>query len=419
MSNLTRTAAVALLLIAPAANAEPWPEIAQLRFEGNEVTRESTLRRELALREGDAADPERIEDGRQSILDLALFREVEARTEPRADGRVDLVYSVLEKRFFLPIPRIDASSDADVSYGAQLRWSNVWGLNHRLDAVVERGDFPEDQRRREEESLRLSYDAPNLIKDRYELRLDAEYLDRVTPRDGRVFDENFRLFEVLVADDRRSGRPRTGWILGGGLLLQEQEASGEFAPPSDGRATALVGVAAFRDQRFHVFSETGRRFDLRLETAADGWGSDYSYSKATAGYFDSIGLGEVEQHHTLHLLGSAGTVVAGPESRNEFGLGGSGRMRGYESDFVQGNRYYYGAVEYLRPLRWDWLRVFATLEVGGADDDIAGQADGRPYASLGVGVRLRLPWFVNVELEVGIAQPLIDGDGARIFAGGN
>jgi outer membrane protein assembly factor BamA len=419
MSNRSRIAAVALVLIAPATFAAPWPEIAELRFEGNRVTRESTLRREIALGEGDAADPVRIEAGRQAVLDLALFREVDARTEPREDGRVDLVYRVREKRYFLPIPRVDASSDADFSYGAQLRWSNVWGLDHRLDAVFERGEFPEDQRRREERSVRLRYDAPYLVGDRYALRFDAEYLDQVTPRDGREFDETFRHIEVLVADDRRTGRPRNGWILGAGVRLQDQESFGEFAPPSDGRATALVGVAAFSDQRFHLYSETGRRFDVRLETAANGWGSDYTYSKATLGYFDSIAFGAIDQHRTLHWLGSAGTVVAGRGSRNEFGLGGSGRLRGYESDFVQGNRYYYGAVEYLRPLRWNWLRLFATAEVGGADDDIEGVADGRPYASIGIGVRVRLPWFVNVEIEAGIAQPLIDGDGARFFAGGN
>jgi outer membrane protein assembly factor BamA len=414
-----RLAAALLVLLVPDAFAATWPRIAELRFEGNHVTREATLRRELALAEGDLADPAAIEAGRQAILDLALFREVEPRTEPRADGRVDLVYRVREKRYLLPIPRVDASSDGDVSYGAQLRWSNVWGLNHRLDAVVEQGDFPEDRRRREERSARFTYEAPYLIAGRYDLRLDAEHLDRVTPRDGGEFDETFRRFEALVADDRRSGRPRNGWLFGAGVLLQDQESSGELAPPSDGRATALVGIAAFRDQRFHVYSETGRRFDLRLESAASGWGSDYSYSKATLDYFDATALGAVDQHRTLHWLASAGTVVAGPESRNEFGLGGSGRLRGYESDFVQGNRYYYGAVEYLRPLRWDWLRLFVTAEVGGADDDIEGVADGRPYASIGIGIRIRLTWFVNAEIEAGIAQPLIDGDGARFFAGGN
>lgn len=397
----------------------PYPQIAALRFEGNRVTRESTLRRELPIAEGDPADPAAIEAGRQSVFDLGLFREVEARTEPRPDGRVDIVYRVREKRYLLPIPRVDASSDRDVSYGGQLRWSNVWGLNHRLDAVFEQGDFPEDQRRREERRARLSYEAPFLIADRYDLALDLEHLDRVTPRAGREFDETVRRVEVLIADDRRQGRPRAGWILGGGVLMQDQESFGDFAPPSDGRATAFVGIAAFRDERFHLHSETGRRFDLRVESAASALGSDYSYTRATTNFFDSTALGAIEDHHTLHWLASAGTVVAGPESRNEFGLGGSGSLRGYESDFVQGNRYYYGAVEYLRPIRWNWLRLFITAEVGGTDDDIDGTADGSPYASIGIGVRLRLPWFVNIEFEAGIAQPLIDGDGARFFAGGN
>lgn len=419
MRHRSRLAGLPWVLLAPDAWAAPWPEVAQLRFEGNRVTREETLRREIALAEGDAADPAAIEAGRQAILDLELFREADARTEARADGRVDVVYRVHEKRYVLPVPRVNTSSDADLSYGAQLRWSNVWGLGHRLDAVFERGDFPEDRRRREEQSASFTYEAPFLVADRYDLRLSAGRLERVTPRAGGEFDETFRRFEALVADDRRTGRPRNGWLFGTGVLLQDQQAFGDLAPPSDGRTTALVGLASFRDLRYHVYSETGRRLDLRLDAAAADWGSDYSYGKATLNYFDSSALGDVGTHHTLHWLVSAGNVAGGRGSRNEFGLGGSGRLRGYESDFVQGNRYYYGAVEYLRPIGWDWLRLFVTAEVGGADDDIEGVADGRPYASIGIGVRVRLTWFVDVEFEAGIARPLVDGEGARFFAGGN
>jgi outer membrane protein assembly factor BamA len=182
--------------------------------------------------------------------------------------------------------------------------------------------------------------------------------------------------------------------------------------------TAVVGTATYDNLRFDVYSETGTRFSTRVEAAAEGLGSDYDYSRSFAAYFRSLPLGDTP-HQTLHFLAQGGLVTDGPRSRNNFSLGGSGRLRGYESDFVEGDRFYYGAIEYLRPIRWNWLRLFATAEIGGADDDIRGETDGRPYASLGLGVRLRLTWFVDVELEAGIAMPLRDGDGPRFFAGGN
>ncbi|MBP7418459.1 MAG: hypothetical protein KA911_07640, partial [Xanthomonadales bacterium] len=137
-----------------------------------------------------------------------------------------------------------------------------------------------------------------------------------------------------------------------------------------------------------------------------------------AGWFESRPLGDTPDQ-TLHFLAQAGVVTDGPGTRNDFSLGGSSRLRGYEGDFVQGNRYYYGAVEFLRPLHWRWLRLLAVAEAGGADDDFRGEADGSPYASLGLGVRVRLTWFVDIEIEAGFAVPLRDGDGVRFFAGAN
>lgn len=401
------------------------PRIVEVRLVGNEKTRDKVILRELDLAPGDVADPAAIEDGRQAVLDLGLFREVKATTHA-VDGGVVLELAVREKYHLLVLPRIDASSDSDYSYGAQLRWSNVWGLNHRLNLTVEKGKFPNERDRLEETSARLSYRAPYIFDSPYELRSRLERRERVTPIIDPVsnevsddsFDETFDHFEIGAARDFRGNRPRSGWILGGALFWQRQDTEGEFAPPPDGQALALVGTADYDDMRFHVYSETGRRFDARVELAAEGAASDYDYTRSTASYFQSRAIGTVP-HQTVHVLGSAGVLTGGTGSRNEFSLGGSGQMRGYDSDFLEGDYYYYGSLEYLRPVRWDWLRLLAFVEVGGSGDDREGLRDGSPYADIGVGVRIRLSWFVGVEIELGWAYPLRGGEGANFFAGGN
>lgn len=418
------------LALAPLAHAlpveaEPWPRIVEIRLSGNEKTRDKVILRELDLAPGDAADPVAIEDGRQAVLDLGLFREVKATTH-EVPGGVVLELTMREKFHLLVLPRIDASSDQDYSYGAQLRWSNVGGLNHRLNLTVEKGEFPEERDRREETSARVSYRAPHIFDSAYELRSRMERRERVTPVIDPVsnevtddsFDETFDHFEIGLVRDLRLGRPRRGWLLGGALFWQRQDTEGEFAPPPDGQALALVGTADYDDMRFHLYSQTGRRFAARIEAAGDGLASDYDYTRTTASYFQSRAIGDTP-HQTVHLLGSAGVLTGGPGSRNEFSLGGSGQMRAYDSDFLEGNYYYYGSLEYLRPIKWDWLRLLAFVEVGGSGDDREGLRDGSPYADIGVGVRIRLTWFVDIEIEAGVAYPLRGGDGANFFAGGN
>ena len=420
-----RRALALLALLLPAAvgaagTGTPWPRVAAIRFVGNDTTRDYVMLREMTLEPGEPADPAEIADSRQGILDLGLFRSVEIATEPADDG-VALVVTVDEKWYILPIPRLDASSDGDYAYGAQLRWSNLFGRNHTLNAYAEQAQFEEERDREDERELRVTYVAPYAFGTRYDLRSALTYIDRgALDPDGRPFEETFRRAELIATRDFTTDRPRHGWILGAGLYYDDQDTDGEFAPPPDGEALALVGTARYDNLRFHVFSESGRRLNARTELASSDVFSDYSYTRTYANYFESRPVGSRE-HQTLHFLAGGGVVTSGPKSRNNFSLGGSGTLRGYESDFLEGDRYYYLAAEYLRPLHWDWLRLLVLAELGGAERNVfgAGNADGSPYGSIGLGVRIRFVRLVDVEIELGVAYPLRDGDGARFFAGGN
>jgi outer membrane protein assembly factor BamA len=397
------------------ATAEPLPIVAIL-FEGNDITRESVLLREMSLQVGDRADPQRIEESRQAILDLGLFRSVETQEVATPEGVV-LTVRVREKRYLLPIPRFDTSSDKDVTYGAQLRWSNVFGRNHRLNAFIQRGRFPEDRNREREKGVHVSYSAPNLFDTPWQARASAGHIERQTPSPEGGYDEKFDRLQLLAAYDMRHSRPRRGWTIGGGLFWQRQEALGAFAPPSEGRATALVGTAQFSDQRFHVYSETGHRFSVRAESARRGWMSDYSYGRVEASYQSFIPIGQRE-HQTLELIAEGGTYGGGPRVRNHYSLGGSSRLRGYDTDHFEGDRYYYLSSAFLRPVWRNWLRLFVVAEAGGIGRDVRDISPRGPHASLGLGARVRVTWFVDVEIEAGVAWPLRGGDGLHVFAGG-
>lgn len=395
------------------AHAQTWPTIVEIAFEDNDVTQPRVMQRELVVAVGDPADPEAIERSRQALLDLGLFRRVYAREEP-VEGGVRVVFRVDERYYLLPSPRLDAKSDGRYAYGVQFRWNNVAGLNHTLRVFVE-----EEERRRQgigkETNYVAAYSAPFAFDSPYALGIGAGYSTRpVENDDGNEYTENFRSAEIGLSRTFSDGPASQGLTVGGALGWREQRTSGVFAEPAYGNALAPSVFVSERDFHDRIYSNIGRYWRLGAAVAEEGWGSDYSFTEFNGAYVRQIAVGTVE-HQTLHLRAYTGLYFSGPEGVEQYGLGGASALRGYDSNFVEGNAYYYLTAEFARPIWKRWLRWVVIAEAGNVFARPEDFDFDRVYASLGAGLRVRFSHFVNFEVELGYSIPL-DGGKGRIFA---
>lgn len=395
-----------------------YPPIRAIDFRGNDRTREKTMLREIRLVVGDPADPAAIARARQQILDLGLFQSVE--TEESADGDgLRVTFVVKEKVFLLPLPRVEANSDGEYGLGGNLRWNNVSGLNDTAQVLAVKRRLKERDR---DSQLLLSgnYTAPLLFDSPYTVATAGGLSEQhsLNP-DGSGYDESFQGAEVIATRSLSPSKPPSqGWSAGGGLQWQNESVNGPFAPKPYGHATAAVGVLGYRDLRFHVYSEDGEVFSFRLETAINDLASDYGYVQAVTSYERIWPLGTTP-YQTLGFKAQGSGYVGGGDNRrlNAYSIGGAARLRGYEKDLAEGDFSYYFSGEYLVPVWRPWLRFLAIAEAGSVYPK-PGQTGGRPlYASIGFGLRARIPWLVGIELEAGVALPLVDDNAARPFAG--
>lgn len=406
---------IAGIMSHPAAQAAETVRIAEIAFEGNDVTQPRTMLREISLAAGQVVDAAAIDDARQSILDLGLFRSVDVRREPAADGE-RITFVVREKWYLLPLPRLDGNSDGRLGYGMALNWDNVWGLNHRIRALVTRTTY--EERAREAETVyRATYEWPLVADSPWSLWFTGERSRQSSLLDELSYEEHSHALGFGVVRKLDPAQPSNhGWTVGAGLMRRGQRTVGEVAPPSDGKATLLEGQARYRDVRFNVYSETGHEFSVQTVTSVPGLG-DYDLQHLRAQYARYWRVGE-RAHQTAHLIVAGGTAHAGPAfKRDTYALGGSSTLRGYDNENIEGDSYLLVAGEFLRPMFSDSTRLLLLAEVGSMRRSNRMDIDRPVYASVGVGLRLRLTWFVRLEVELGVALPLIDGDGLRVFAG--
>jgi outer membrane protein assembly factor BamA len=423
MGNPTQRCGVALALAllpgraATVQAADIAPPIRDIVFEGNVATRPETLLREMVVQVNDPADPAAVEHSRQGVQNLGLFRSVQVREEPLDDG-VRLVLQVRERYYVLPAPRADYNSDGEYSYGLQLRWKNVWGLNHSLRSTVKYKNRQEAGRGTAIEHS-LGYEAPFLFGTPYVLDFNGRYTSE--PADlPAAFDDVTTTLRLVLG--RRFWRDQPGsesWNVGLGLDWQEQATHGPGAPEAQGHALAPVLQAGYGWRSDRLYSETGQHIGFEVGGASEALGSDYAYTALSVQYGGSWQAGDTA-HQTVGVFAGAGRHRGGTlKGEPAFELGGVDSLRGYRKQVERGAEFYHFGAEALRPLGNPSLRGLVFVEAG----DVGGGplAIGGPYADVGLGVRLRLTWFVNLEFSAGVAWPLVDagdGRGARFYAGG-
>lgn len=396
-----------------AEDAEPqWPVVREIAFRGNDVTQPQVMEREIGIRVGDPADPAAIERSRQAILDLGLFRAVDAVQEPLADG-VRVVFAVTEKWYLLPYPRLSANSDGQDAIGAELRWNNVGGLNHSLRMLVSSADRRDEGRGRQLGYL-ASYRAPFIFDTPYTLGLSGSHATTPVSLDaGGSYDEIIDEAQMLVSRKFGAGGAASqGWNAGAGVLWRSETTNGDGAPEPWGDTYALVTQIGYRNEHDRVYSAIGTDLRVRSEYAAGNVLSDYGYSRLTGQYQYARPLGTTP-HQTLELAGELGTANGGRGDTPPYSLGGTQGLRGYARGSFEGSAYYLLSASYLRPVGWDWLRLVATIEAGNVYDE-ADQINTEVRWSFGLGLRVRVPRLVGVEIEAGIALPL-SNDGARFY----
>ncbi|HEY0721805.1 MAG TPA: BamA/TamA family outer membrane protein [Gammaproteobacteria bacterium] len=399
---------LALLPLTAVAASDPLPTVAAIHFTGNKVTNDKVMLREMVIHVGDPLDAERIERSRQAIMNLGLFKSVTASVE---EGNV-LLITVVERYYILPLPLLDARPEGDYSYGAELRFDNLAGLNQRFKLTYEEKDsVTKDLPHAKEGGITYAY--PRLNDSAYQLDFSSKvkqyefpWPDKYAPQAHYRIDAwNTSLSLSRWANDEGVSR---GWRYGAGLSHQVNDyrlMDGSAGDLLDGQAVSLNATLESVEVDDYAFYRDGRIFGVRGELGMPILDSDFSFSR------------EQVYYRAYHHLPSTGANI---NSQWQFGfangcsfdcaawkLGGGSTLRGYDSEYVSGNIFALANLEYHHPMSgFNQLRGVIFTDVGDAWGDMESMTLTHLKSSVGVGLRWTVQSFVDITLRADFAYGL-------------
>ncbi len=391
--------------------------INEINFEGNETTEESILIREIFVAEGDVLETELLDKSRQAIMDLGLFknvsyylREVITANDAELSARVDVVFVVEEKLYLLVLPRIRTNED-ETHYGIQVRWDNVWGLNHEMRLLLEdRGSTQGVDEQRES----IEYTYPNVNGTPFNIEFEIQAINSVDELiESETFvdrqDNEFRL--SLSRWLNNLGRNR-GWLLGGELKFQQRLNEVFYGEGVSEKLDALIlgFTLSYNSVNNYEYNRGGKLYSYNFQISDERLGSDSEYTRHLFIYrsYYRIDGSPLSNLNVQTRLGHSNNLVL---DKTAFSLGSSSDLRGYEKSRFTGNTMLLTNVEYMFPHPdYPVVRYVCFMDLGNTYDQFEDILHKPLNVGVGFGVRWKIPALVRVDLRVDIGYGVTDED---------
>jgi NTE family protein len=321
--------------------------IAQIRYEGNERTRDYVIRREFPLDEGDIFRIDRASQGIVNIKSTGLFDYV--LLDVRYSGnRPVIVLKVKERSSSIVRLGLHADNEHSLVSTIDIRDANSRGAGEDLSITMRYGS--------RDRGARLAYTISRIFNTYFTFNTNVYFTSRdvITYRD----DPTLRSGNWDRIENGRFKESKYGWRMAFGsqverfgdvnaeLRVENQQISaisGEGYTPERYRFVSAKLKSIVDTEDKFLFPTSGMFFGLSYETALRSLGSEVGFGKVEATYETYL---TILPRHTLRPRVTFGFADATLPIAEQYTLGGFRSLLGLREDDSYGRQLFLVNMEY-------------------------------------------------------------------------